>query len=78
MLLSIFEYQFKTTNIMKRNVKAITVNVPNDIYLKKINTTPALKRLFRDTLKVGDNEMNVNHFHFSEIMRMQCSLFSVV
>ena len=54
---------------MKFNVKSIEVEIPNELILKKINTTPTLKRLFRGELRVGKNIENVNHFQFSEIVR---------
>ncbi len=63
---------------MKRNVKTIIINVPSEAHLLKINSTFALKRLFRESLKVGNNTLNVNHFNYSEIIRMQCSLFTVI
>ena len=63
---------------MKRNVKTIIVNVPSELHLSKINNTFALKKLFRESLNVGDNTILVNHFNYSEIIRMQCSLFSVL
>ena len=54
---------------MRSNVKTIEVDIPNELILKKINTTPTLSRLFRSKLKVGKNTENVNHFQFSEIVR---------
>jgi len=62
---------------MKKNVKEITVTVPSEAHLKRINSTPALKNLFRNGLVVGDNLLRVNHFNYSEINRMQCGLFTV-
>lgn len=63
---------------MKRNVKTIIVNVPSEAHLSIINNTFALKTLFRESLNVGNNILSVNHFNYSEIIRMQCSLFSVL
>ena len=63
---------------MKRNVKTIIVLVPTQKHLDRINTTFALYTLFRQPLKVGLNKLNVNHFNYSEIKRMQCSLFTVI
>lgn len=62
---------------MKKNIKTITVNVPSELHLNRINNTFALKKLFYRPLNVGSNILNVNHFNYSEIVRMQCSLFSV-
>lgn len=63
---------------MKRNVKTIIVNVPSEAHLSIISNTFALKTLFRESLNVGNNILSVNHFNYSEIIRMQCSLFSVL
>ena len=63
---------------MKRNVKTIIINIPSEVHLSKINSTFALKNLFRESLVVGNNILNVNHFNYSEIIRMQCSLFTVI
>jgi len=61
-----------------KNVKTITVIILSELHLNRINSTFALKRLFRNTLQVGNNTMNVNHFNYSEIMRMQGNLFTVI
>ena len=53
---------------MKRNVKTIIVSVPSELHLNRINTTFALYTLFRQPLQVGLNELNVNHFNYSEII----------
>lgn len=63
---------------MKTNIKTIIVNIPSQKHLDKINNTFALKTLFRDELIIGDNEIKVNHFNYSSIVRMQCSIFTVV
>jgi len=63
---------------MARNIKTIIVNVPSEMHLSKINSTFALKRLFRESLIVGNNTLKVNHFNYSEIVRMQCGLFAVI
>jgi len=52
------------------NTKTVKITIPNEVVLKRINSTPALSRLSRLTLKVGENIENVNHFQFSEQMRM--------
>lgn len=60
-----------------KNVKEIVINIPSEQHLSKINSTSAIKRLFRNNLKVGENKIQVNYFNYSEILRMQCSLYSV-
>ena len=63
---------------MKTNVKEITINIECDVRLKRINSTPTLKNLFRsNNLVVGDNVLRVNHFNYSEILRMDGCLFTV-
>ena len=52
------------------NVKKVEITVPNETILKRINSTPTLKRLSRLTLKVGSNIETVNHYQYSEMMRM--------
>lgn len=54
----------------KQNIKTVKITIPNEIILKKIISTPALNRLSRLILKVGENIENVNHFQFAEQMRM--------
>jgi hypothetical protein len=54
----------------KKNVKTVKITIPNEIVLKRINSTPSLNRLSRLILKVGENLENVNHFQFAEQMRM--------
>lgn len=54
----------------KKNVKTVKITIPNEIVLKRINSTPTLNRLSRLILKVGENVENVNHFQFAEQMRM--------
>ena len=54
----------------KQNVKTVKITIPNEIVLKRINSTPSLNRLSRLILKVGENVENVNHFQFAEQMRM--------
>ena len=55
---------------MKTNIKTIKISIPSEMIVKRINTTPSLKNLTRSNLKVGDNTENVNHYQFSQIMRM--------
>lgn len=54
----------------KQNVKTVKITIPNEIVLKKINSTPALNKLSRLILKVGENIEQVNHYQFNEQMRM--------
>lgn len=54
----------------KQNIKTVKITIPNEIILKKIISTPTLNRLSRLILKVGENIENVNHFQFTEQMRM--------
>lgn len=56
--------------ILNRNIKTVKITIPNESVLKKINSTPTLKRLSRLTLKVGENIERVNHYQFSELKRM--------
>ena len=39
----------------KQNVKTVKITIPNEIVLKRINSTPSLNRLSRLILKVGEN-----------------------
>ena len=53
-----------------KNVKKITIDIPNEQILKRVLSTPTLNRLVRTPLKVGINVEMVNHKQFSDIMRM--------
>ena len=55
---------------MKKNIKQVKIVIPNDIILKRVNSTPTLKRISRLNLVVGENIESVNHFQFSEMQRM--------
>lgn len=55
---------------MKTNIKQVKIVIPNDIILKRVNSTPTLKRISRLNLVVGENIESVNHFQFSEMQRM--------
>ncbi len=59
------------------NIKTIVIYIPTEAHLRRILSTPALKQLFRGSLIVGDNTMNVNHYTYSQIERMQCSLYQL-
>lgn len=53
-----------------RNKKEITINVPNEQVLIKLNSTPTFNRLSRLNLKVGDNIEVVNHKQFADMIRL--------
>jgi hypothetical protein len=55
---------------MKTNIKQVKIVIPNETILRRVNSTPTLKRLSRLNLVVGENIENVNHFQFSEMQRM--------
>ena len=55
---------------MKANVKQVKIVIPNEAILKKVNSTPTLKRLSKLNLVVGENTENVNYYQFSEMQRM--------
>lgn len=55
---------------MKANVKRVKITIPNVSVLKRLTTTPLFQRLTRIKLQLGDNFEDVNHFQFSEQMRM--------
>lgn len=52
------------------NTKKVRINIPDEQILKRIATTPALKRLSRLVLKVGDNIETVNHKQFADMVRL--------
>jgi len=52
------------------NTKKVNINVPNEQILKRLNCTPALSRLSRLTLKVGDNIETVNHKQYADMFRL--------
>ena len=53
-----------------KNTKNITIEVPNEQILKKINTTPTFNRLSRLKLNVGKNIEIVNHKQYSDMVRL--------
>lgn len=55
---------------MKANIKQVKIVIPNETILKRVNSTPTLKRLSKLNLIVGENTENVNHYQFSEMKRM--------
>ena len=56
--------------VRKRNIKTVKITVPNEQILKRINSTPALSRLSRIKLQVGENIENVNHAQFADMVRI--------
>ncbi len=54
----------------KKNIITVRITVPNEMVLNRINSTSALSKLSRLKLKVGANTEQVNHFQYSEQMRM--------
>lgn len=63
---------------VKHNVKIITVTVPLEAYAKRINSTPALRRMFQNDLTVGDNIIHCNHAQYANITRMSNTLYSII
>lgn len=61
-----------------KNIKTISISIPNELILKRINSTSALKNLTRSILKVGINTENVNHYQFSRIEQMYSILGCVI
>ena len=55
---------------MKANIKQVKIVIPNEVILKRVNSTSTLKRLSKLNLVVGENTENVNHYQFSEMKRM--------
>jgi len=59
---------------MKRNVKKIILEL-NSISLKKFRTIPTFKLLLRkpqlESLRVGKNELMINHYVFSKLQNLQ-------
>ena len=53
-----------------KNVKEISINIPNEQILKRVMSTPTLNRLVRTELKVGQNIERVNHKQYSDIVRL--------
>lgn len=52
------------------DMKTVKIIVPNEMILKKVNSTPTFSRLSRLKLKVGENIENVNHTQFSNMKRL--------
>lgn len=53
-----------------RNIKTVKITVPTEKHLNRLNDTPTLSRLSRNTLKVGENIERVNHYQFADMIRM--------
>jgi hypothetical protein len=43
----------------KQNVKTVTITIPNEVVLKRINSTPTLNILIKINLKVVENTLFV-------------------
>jgi hypothetical protein len=54
----------------QKNVKTVKIIVPNENALRLFKRTPVFLRLTRLDLRVGENVERVNHYQFSEQMRM--------
>ena len=55
---------------MSRNTKKVLITVPCEQIAKRANSTPTFKNLSRLTLRQGDNIETVNHFTFSQMLRL--------
>lgn len=53
-----------------RNIKTITVVIPNELVLSKIKKTPTFNSILRGKLIVGENKENVNYSQFERAMRL--------
>jgi len=52
------------------NVKTVKITIPNSAVLKLVRSTPLFQRLTKLKLVLGENIEQVNHYQFSEQMRM--------
>ena len=52
------------------NTKSITIEVPNEQVLARLNSTPTFNRLSRLSLKVGKNVEIVNHKQYADMIRL--------
>jgi hypothetical protein len=55
---------------MKTNIKTIKITIPNEGVLKTLTTTPTLAGITRLKLKVGENIERVNHYQYSQLVRL--------
>lgn len=53
-----------------KNTKTVKIIIPNNQVLNRINNTPALSKLSKLKLVVGENIEVVNHFQYTEQLRM--------
>jgi hypothetical protein len=53
-----------------KNTKTVKIIIPNNQVLNRINSTPALSKLSKLKLVVGENIEVVNHFQYAEQLRM--------
>ena len=70
MLVTILFLIFVSNQNTMSNTKEVEIIIPNENILKRVNTTPTLKRLSKLSLRVGSNVETVNHYQFSEMKRM--------
>jgi len=56
--------------MIKQNIKKVKITIPNESVLKLVTNTPLFKRLTKLKLALGENIEQVNHYQFSEQMRM--------
>lgn len=53
-----------------KNTKSITIEVPSQQILNRINSIPTFNRLSRLSLKVGKNTEVVNHKQYADMVRL--------
>lgn len=54
----------------RRNTKRVVITIDNSEILRILNRTSTFRNLSRLQLKVGDNYETVNHYQYSEMLRM--------
>jgi hypothetical protein len=54
----------------KQNIKIVKITIPNESVLRLVTNTPSFKRLTKLKLVLGENIEQVNHYQFSEQIRM--------
>ena len=53
-----------------QNLKKIQVTVESEEVARLINSTPAFNKILRQPVKVGTIEERVNHWQYSQALRM--------
>jgi hypothetical protein len=53
-----------------KNTINVKISIPNEMVLKRLLFTPVFQRLTKIKLKLGDNFETVNHFQYSEQVRL--------